>query len=341
MTQARHPEDSLSTMLEAIETDLQAAASILNRSAYYESFYQRIAYHFGWEEASGTASGKRVRPLLCLLCCQASGGEWRQALPAASGLELIHNFSLIHDDIEDNSATRRGRPTLWKAWNLPQALNAGDALLVLSHFTAQRLFSAGVPSDLALEIQRTIDEGCLRVTLGQHLDLEFETRSVVSEQDYLEMIEGKTASLISSACASGAMIGGASPAAADHFREFGRHMGMAFQVQDDILGIWGTPAVTGKPAGDDLLSHKKSLPVLFGLANCKEFSTLWSVANPSEDEIGAMTTVLEGCGALEHAQKAAREHTYLALENLANAKPASPAADQLRDLADRLLTRRS
>jgi geranylgeranyl diphosphate synthase type I len=339
MTQAAPPETTQVQMLRAIEKDLQEATSTLNRSTYYRAFYGRIAYHFGWGVKSSEALGKRVRPLLCLLCCQASGGKWRSALPAASGLELIHNFSLIHDDIEDNSATRRGRPTLWKAWSLPQALNAGDALLVLSHLTSQRLVATGIEPRLALEVQRLIDEGCLRVTLGQHLDLDFETRQEISELDYLEMIEGKTASLIAAACAAGAMVGGSTPDRVDHFRMFGHHMGMAFQIQDDILGIWGAPEITGKPAGDDLISHKKSFPVVFGLANCEAFTRLWSIPRPSAQQVQAMTTALEECGALAHAQSAAQKHTELALDHLSDAGPAAPAADDLADLAQRLLKR--
>jgi geranylgeranyl diphosphate synthase type I len=339
MTPAGPSEVSHSSMLGAIESDLQEAIAPIKRSTYYEEFSRRIAYHFGWSEDSGAAAGKRIRPLLCLLCCQASGGNWRAALPAASGLELIHNFSLIHDDIEDDSDTRRGRPTLWRAWNLPQALNAGDALLVLSHLTAQRLNGTGIEPKLALEVQQTIDEGCLRVTLGQHLDLDFETRQTVTEDDYLEMIEGKTASLIAAACASGARLGGADLERAGHFRKFGLHMGMAFQILDDILGIWGAPEITGKPAGDDLLSHKKSLPVIYGLAHGKTFAQLWSLNDPSQQDIAAMRTALEECGALSRAQASAEQHTSSALEHLERAEPAQPAAQALEDLANRLLTR--
>ncbi len=339
MTTHGPAEGARTDMLRAIEADLQEATSPLNRSAYYKGFSQRIAYHFGWQDASLEASGKRIRPLLCLLCCQAAGGDWHGALPAASGLELIHNFSLIHDDIEDNSATRRGRPTLWKAWSLPQALNAGDALLILSHLTSQRLVFSGVAPSLALDVQARIDEACLRVTLGQHLDLDYEARQSITEADYLEMIEGKTASLIAAACASGAMVAGASMDRVEHFRQFGHHMGMAFQILDDILGIWGTPDITGKPSGDDLVSHKKSLPVVFGLTHCESFLPLWSLPIPSPSDIAAMRAALEDCGALDHAQSSAEHHTDLALEHLEHAQPAAPAAEELTQLANRLLTR--
>jgi geranylgeranyl diphosphate synthase type I len=177
------------------------------------------------------------------------------------------------------------------------------------------------------------------VTLGQHLDLDYETRQEITEEDYLEMIEGKTASLIAASCAAGAMLGGASSDRVDHFRKFGHHMGMAFQILDDILGIWGAPEITGKPSGDDLISHKKSLPVVFGLTHCESFLPLWNLPRPSATDIDAMKASLESCGALAHAQSGAGHHTDLALEHLELAKPAAPAADQLRNLANRLLTR--
>ncbi len=261
------------------------------------------------------------------------------ALPAASGLELIHNFSLIHDDIEDNSATRRGRPTLWKAWNLPQALNAGDALLILSHLTSQRLTSAGIGPELALKVQTTIDEGCLRVTLGQHLDLDFEARQEISEEDYLEMIQGKTASLIAASCAAGAMVGGAAPDVVAHFRSSDITWAWLFKFWTISWGFGGLPEITGKPAGDDLRFHKKSLPVVYGLAHCEAFMKLWSLPQPSTSDIDQMKADLEACGALDHAQSTAGQHTDLALEHLDDARPAAPAAQALKDLANRLLTR--
>lgn len=339
MTTAWTISERFAEELQAIETDLQEAASPLRQSDYYADIWRHVAYHFGWDPSGPGTIGKRIRPLLTVLCAQGAGGNWHQALPAASGLELIHNFSLIHDDIEDRSDTRRGRETLWKAWTLPQALNAGDALLVLSHLTCQRLVERGMAPGLALEAQRMIDRSCLQVTLGQYLDLDFETRDQVTEADYLEMISGKTASLIAAACGAGALVGGASPAGVHDYYLFGEHMGMAFQILDDILGIWGSPAVTGKPAGDDLSTHKKTFPVVYGLVHCEAFHKLWTAGSESALDIPALVESLETCGALEHAQEAAAMHTEKSLQHLQAAVPHPPAADLLADLAQHLLTR--
>jgi geranylgeranyl diphosphate synthase type I len=339
MTTAWTIAERFAEELRAIEHDLQQAVSPLKQSDYYADIWRHVAYHFGWDSSEAASAGKRIRPLLTVLCAQGAGGDWRLALPAASGLELIHNFSLIHDDIEDRSDTRRGRATLWKAWTMPQALNTGDALLVLSHLACHRLNERGLPPALALEVQQMIDRSCLQVTLGQHLDLDFETREGVTENDYLEMISGKTAALIAAACGSGAMVGGAASAVVQDYYHFGEHMGIAFQILDDILGIWGSPAVTGKPAGDDLATHKKTFPVVFGLSHCEGFHKLWSQPDPSNVDISSMAELLESCGALEHAQQAAATHTQQSLRHLQAAGPHPPASDSLADLAQHLLTR--
>jgi len=325
-------------MLEALEADLHAAASMLDSSAYSE-MAEMVAYHLGWTDDGAGAKGKRIRPLLTLLCCAAAKGVWRDALPAASAVELVHNFSLVHDDIQDKSRERRGRPTLWTRWGIAQAINTGDALLVLSRLSAFRLRASGHPAPTVLEVQRTLDEACLHLTKGQHLDLAFEDRDRVGVAEYMEMIEGKTAALIAAATSAGAALARAAPRVLDAYREFGRNLGLAFQIQDDILGIWGAPAVTGKPAGDDLIARKKTLPVLHGLENSADFARQWSSGSTSGEAIAAMTRELEGCGALDHAHTAAGEHTQASLESLDRARPEGPAGGELRDLARRLLRR--
>lgn len=333
-------EDSLTAqMLGLIEEDLKQAVKRIPASPAYDQMRQMVTHHFGWEPENPNPSGKRIRPLLTLLTAQATGGEWRTAVPAATGVELIHNFSLIHDDIEDHSDTRRGRPTLWREWGLAQALNTGDALLVLSHMSGRRLAERGLPDALCLTVQSIMDHACLDLTGGQHLDLAFEQQDGVQEAEYLEMIRGKTAALLAAATQVGALIAGAEDVRAGHFRDFGAHMGMAFQIQDDILGIWGAPEVTGKPAGDDLRARKQTLPVVFGLAECPEFAQVWRTPSRDDHAIEGMTASLEGCGALEHARELARRNTDSALGHLQSAEPASPAAEELRGLAGRLLRR--
>jgi geranylgeranyl diphosphate synthase type I len=327
-----------SQMLEALEADLRAATAMLEMGPYAE-MAEMVAHHFGWGEGDSRARGKRIRPLLALLCCGAAGGVWQDALPAASAVELIHNFSLAHDDIQDESPERRGRPTLWARWGVPQAINTGDALLVLARLSTFRLRASGHTEATVLEVQRTLDEACLHLTKGQHLDLVFEGRERVTVEEYLEMIEGKTGALVAAATTAGAALAHSAPRIVEAYRDFGRHLGLAFQILDDVLGIWGAPEVTGKPAGDDLKSRKKTLPVLFGLENSAPFRRLWSARSSGKERLTEMRSALEGCGALEHARAAAAAHTDRALDSLERAHPQGAEAAELRDLARRLLQR--
>jgi geranylgeranyl diphosphate synthase type I len=337
MSRAGPPATSVAEMLEAVEVELQASVEELDRDAGGE-MVEMVSYHLGWRDQP-SGKGKRLRPLLGLLCCRSAGGDWQTCLPMACAVELIHNFTLIHDDIEDQSDTRRGRITIWKRWGIAQAINTGDAVLILAHLSCQRLRRAGVPPSTVLEVQRTLDEACLRLTVGQYQDLAFESQDDVSESAYLEMVEGKTAALIAACTRSGAMVAGADADTVEAYRQFGQHLGLSFQIQDDILGIWGAPEVTGKPAGDDLRSRKKSLPILYGMHSSDEFASLWSEADPGEVGIGAMTETLERIGALRYAQDAARRHMDLALTSLDAAHPLQPAADELRRLSLSLLGR--
>ncbi len=337
MTAAEAPTLA-SQMLEALEADLRAATGPLEPGPY-AAMTEMVAYHLGWIEGDAAARGKRIRPLLALLCCGAAGGAWQEALPAASAIELIHNFSLAHDDIQDQSRERRGRPTLWARWGTAQAINTGDALLVLARLSTMRLRGSGHPESTVLDVQRALDEACLHLTKGQHLDLAFEKRERVTVEEYIEMIEGKTAALVAASAACGALLARAAPRLLEAYRDFGRNLGLAFQILDDVLGIWGAPGLTGKPAGDDLKARKKTLPVLFGLEHSAPFAALWAATDDSEGSPAEMTSLLESCGALEHAHRAAGAHTERALDSLARARPAGPAAEELRALALRLLQR--
>lgn len=326
-----------SEMLEAVELELKAAIEQLDRDAGGE-MVEMIRYHLGWRDQP-TKKGKRLRPLLGLLCCQAAGGEWPQCLPMACAVELIHNFTLIHDDIEDQSDTRRGRITIWKRWGVAQAINTGDAVLILSHLSCQRLRRSGVATSTVLDVQRALDEACLRLTVGQYQDLAFEDLEDISEATYLEMVEGKTAALIAAGTQSGALVAEADAACVESYREFGHHLGLSFQIQDDILGIWGTPEITGKPAGDDLRLRKKSLPILYGMHSSNEFTSLWADPDPGEAELRAMTETLERIGALSYAQDMAQTHMDMALASLDAARPTQPAAGELQRLSLSLLGR--
>jgi geranylgeranyl diphosphate synthase, type I len=231
--------------------------------------YGMMRYHLGWADEhfhfKPAPSGKRLRPILCLLSCAELGGDPTQALPAAAAIELLHNFSLIHDDIEDGDEFRHHRPTLWKVWGAPLGINAGDGMFTLAFAAMQRLTQRGVNSKATLAILNQFTQTCLSLTEGQYLDISFEQRPVISVDEYMHMIQGKTAALIGASVAIGARIAGATTSQQTDMLQFGHSMGLAFQIQDDILGIWGDPATTGKPVGSDILNRKKSLPLIYAL----------------------------------------------------------------------------
>ena len=325
--------DLTSPMLEAVHADLRLVSELLREDSSAE-LHEMAAHHFGWEEEGGP--GKGVRPLLCLLSNAAAGGDWKLAVPAATGIELIHNFSLIHDDIEDGSDLRRHRPTIWKLWGLPQAVNAGDALFALAGLSSYRLLDLGHDASTVLHIQQLLDESCLDLTKGQYLDLSFDVNEPKVLERYLEMIQNKTASLVAASAAAGAMSAGVSENKVRAYRTFGHHLGLAFQILDDLLGTWGSEDNMGKPVGADVESRKPSYPPIYALENSPEFGRLWNDARASNKEVIA---ALDKSGARIAARDAAAKQTALAFESLSSASPSEPAASELRTLADRLLVR--
>jgi geranylgeranyl diphosphate synthase type I len=323
-------------MLAAVEAELESVLREVLPGPYAE-VEAMVRHHFGWE--AGAVPGKRVRPLLTLLCTAGAGGDWRRAVPVAASVELIHNFSLVHDDIEDSSKTRRGRPTVWSRWGVPQALNTGDVLFVAAHLACHRLVGGGTSLETAYAAQRELDDACLQLTLGQHLDLAFEPRPTVAAEEYLQMIAGKTASLLAAAAGIGAVVAQASPKVHDAYRKFGWNLGMAFQLLDDLLGIWGQPGQTGKSAADDLRQGKKTYPVLLGLQQSPEFGGLWAAARGNPPQVDGLRRALESCGAESETRRQAELYTARAMEALQAAEPCPPASDELRTLAERLLRR--
>lgn len=327
-------------MLPGIEAELRRAVAQCDGEGLAE-LHEMLAYHMGWEgEGAGSAAtGKRIRPLLVLLSAAAVCNEWSPALPAAAAVELLHNFSLIHDDIQDNSPLRRGRPTVWKIWGIPQAINAGDTMLTLAHLALLRLRETATPA-VALRAADLLQRTCLHLTQGQYLDIAYENRGDLSLDSYWPMVSGKTAALLSACTALGAMAGGAGEERLAAFSEFGRALGLAFQAQDDILGLWGDAALTGKSAESDLLAGKKSLPILFGLRQDGAFARRWRQGPIQASEVQQLTAQLEQEGARAFAQDAADRLTSQALEALQRADALPPAGAALRELALQLLNRK-
>jgi geranylgeranyl diphosphate synthase type I len=324
---------------QAVEEELRQVVFLVNGKGC-EQLHNMLAYHMGWEgeNAGEEAQGKRIRPLLVLLTCASAGGQWPHALPAAAAVELVHNFSLIHDDIEDQSPLRRGRPTVWSRWGVAQAINAGDAMFTLAHLSMLRLDKV-TSASVAVEACRLINTTSLRLTQGQHLDLAYESQAGLSSDAYWSMVHGKTAALLAASTELGALVAGARQERREAFSEFGAALGLAFQAKDDLLGIWGDVALTGKSTDSDLLSGKKSLPIIFGLSHDGAFAKRWSQGSISAAEIPTLAAQLEREGARDYTQRTANRLTEQALASLKTAGPQGEAGEALVELTNKLLSR--
>lgn len=256
---------------------------------YNLPLYDMMRYHLGWTDEEGrpaaSGSGKALRPTLCLLACEAAGAPAARALPAATAVELVHNFSLIHDDIQDDDGERRHRATVWKIWGKAQAINAGTAMKIVANMALMRSGKTGAPADLCQRMRTLLDSATLHLIEGQYLDISFETRSDVGVDEYLTMIRGKTAALIACSMELGALSGSGDGPTAQRLRDFGENMGIAFQVRDDILGIWADPRTTGKQQGNDIRRRKKSLPAVCALSEGDERDRRTVAAIYGKDEV--------------------------------------------------------
>lgn len=279
--------------------------------------YSLMRYHLGWEDASGrpevSRGGKLLRPALCLLCCEAAGGEARAALPAAAAIELLHNFTLIHDDIEDGSTERHGRDTVWRVWSAALAINAGDGMFALAHLALLQLEDEGHEPARVAHAAKMLDETTLRLAEGQHLDL---AGTATDRASYLSMIEGKSAVLLGASCGLGALAAGADGATVDALYEFGRRLGLGFQIRDDVLGVWGDPSDTGKRADDDLRAGKRSFPVVVALERASAEQRELLKESLGTDRIERALELLETLGARGECERAALEHAEAAVAAL-------------------------
>ncbi len=330
-------------MLTEIELELKNQVSRLDKPQT-KNYFEMLTYHLGWsgEGAGPAAGGKRIRPLLVLLTLAAAGdsGTWKSGLPAAAAVELIHNFSLVHDDIQDHSPKRRGRNTVWVNWGIPQAINAGDGLFILSNLAMLDLHKV-FPAETVMRAADTLQNTCLDLTRGQYLDMSYEKRVDLGMEDYWPMVTGKTAALLSGCCALGAILASADEHVVDAYRSFGHYLGLAFQVQDDILGIWGNEAMTGKSTASDLVEGKKSLPVLAGLEKKGNFAERWKKGPILQEEVEEIARELAAEGIYSYANDIAIQLTDLALNNLKAADPAGEAGIELMNLTNQLTGRNS
>jgi geranylgeranyl diphosphate synthase type I len=301
------------------------------------------AYHLGWVDQDGVPvaanTGKAIRPTLALLAAEAVGGSSHDALPAAAAVELVHNFSLVHDDVIDRDLTRRHRPTTWTVFGLGPAVLAGDGLLGLAF--AVLAASGHAAAQWAGE---TVSEAVMGMVEGQCVDLSFEGRNDVRLAECFAMAERKTALLISCACAVGATFGGGRPADVEHLRRFGLHLGFAFQLVDDLLGIWGNPAVTGKSARSDLQSRKKSFPVVAALVSRhragRELAELFACDRSLSDaDVAHAAVLVERAGGRAWAERQRDLFVARALDDLDRARPADRAGRELRSMVSALTSR--
>lgn len=332
---------------DSIRAAMQAAIPQPASSEAAE-FYQMMEYHLGWRDeqlAPATANtGKLIRPLLAILACRTLGGGDAHALPLAAALQLIHDFSLIHDDIEDHSSQRRGRTTLWTLWGLEIGINTGDGMFAVAHRALYGLADAGVAPTTVLAVLRAFEDTILRICEGQHLDMTGEGRFDISEERYLQMIRCKTAALIEAATGLGARLATGDAAQVAAMSTFGDALGMAFQMQDDLLDIWGDPKLTGKPLAADLLQRKMSLPMVHAYQHAGPDRTIIERIYRQEQvepaDIAELLALLERTGSRAHVAALANHEHERALAALARVRPIDTAALQaLHDLAESLLNR--
>ncbi|MFD7287987.1 family 2 encapsulin nanocompartment cargo protein polyprenyl transferase [Streptomyces sp. NPDC059863] len=306
---------------------------------------RRVAmYHFGWEHADGTPAlgrtGKAIRPALVLAATRSLGGDPHHAVRAAVAVELAHNFTLLHDDVIDEDPTRRNRATAWTVFGIPDAIIAGDAMMAL----ALRLLAED-PHPASAAASARLAACVIELCAGQQADCSFERRDPheVSLDECVAMATAKTGALLGASCALGALYAGAREEQVAALDAFGREAGLAFQLIDDLIGIWGDPDRTGKPAGADLAAHKKSLPVVAALASgtpaAAELAELYRGPMDAEAVVRAAAAV-ERAGGRDWAQLQAAERMSRAVHELSRAVPDMSAADDLLALAE-FVTRRS
>ncbi|MFD3540066.1 family 2 encapsulin nanocompartment cargo protein polyprenyl transferase [Streptomyces sp. NPDC058662] len=325
---------------EAVDPELRRAVQSLPGGM------RRVAmYHFGWEHADGTPAagnaGKAVRPALVLAAARALRGPGRDAddtVRAAAAVELAHNFTLLHDDVIDQDVRRRGRATAWAVFGTPDAIITGDAMMAL----ALRILAED-PHPASAAASARLAACVIELCAGQQADCAFERREEVSLDECVAMATAKTGALLGCACALGALYAGAGPDEADAMDAFGREAGLAFQLIDDLIGIWGDPVHTGKPAGADLIARKKSLPVVAaltsGTAAGQELAELY--AGPmTGDAVRRAAEAVDRAGGRDWAQAHAADRMGRAVQQLSRAVPDLGAAGGLLALAE-FVTRRT
>lgn len=311
---------------------------------------QMVRFHLGWVEPDGeptqtelrrAVQGKRIRPYLTFLAADALGGNIEDVAPLAAAIELLHNFTLIHDDIQDRSPNRRHRATVWRIWGDAQAINAGDALFATAQRTLLRTPISTVSPERLLVVMEAFNAMTIEIVQGQTSDLEFEHSHQVTADDYLRMIGGKTAAILKFSAWAGAMIAGADDDVAHRLGTMGESLGLGFQVRDDVLGVWGSHEMTGKDQSDDIRRRKKSLPILLlmeqaTLLEHERLTTLYSGEIIDEAGVIEVRAMLDDHDIETQATAAVTAYHADAMAALAGVIPAesSPMLDELLKTLD-------
>jgi len=309
-----------------------------------------MQYHLGWVDQNGapaknpSAQGKALRPTLCLFACEALQGNLQRALPAAAALELIHNFSLIHDDIQDQDLERRHQPTVWGLWGIPRALLAGDMMQSLGDLEILGCSRSSVGPSITLKVSEILTESYLEMIEGQCLDLGFESRDDITADDYLQMIACKTGALIRSSLHIGALLATDDSESTDAFARFGSYLGRAYQIRDDYLGIWGDENATGKSSDNDIRRRKKSFPVVFALERAiggsrDDLIRIYGQDSLDDSDVERVTAILEEVGAPEYAESLIQKSAESAVEALAQVALPCWARREVTELVDFLARR--
>lgn len=315
----------LKKYLKDIEEELKK--NVCEPSPKYKGAYDMMRYFLGWQDEKGKpindpkARGKRFRPTLCLLVCESICGEYKQALPAAAALELFHNFTLIHDDIEDHDEYRRHKKTVWKIWGIEQTINTGDAMLILSELAALSTQRLAVSSEKKLKAIETLNQVFLKVIEGQFLDIGFEERMDVTVSEYLEMNTKKTAELVSGACKIGATLATDDKKMIRQWQGFGLNFGLSYQIYDDVCSIWEKEENTGKPKAGDIRKKKKTLPVLYTLSKLdkdkrEELLNIYNKKELNDADINKVINLLDKVKARNYTMKIALDYKQKALDIL-------------------------
>ena len=326
------------TRVAAIDDEIRSL--LTQAEPALQPFYGMMQYHLGLD-AERPRGGKRLRPLLCTLVFEALGGDAARVLPVGAAVELLHNFTLIHDDIEDQDPRRHHRPTVWSVWGVPQAINAGDGMYAISRVAVQRLRQHGFPAERILDLSALLDQTCVRVCEGQFLDISFESRTDVTAERYRGMAAKKTGALFAASAQGPAILATDERAVHDQLARFGAEFGQSYQAYDDLQGVWGTSERTGKVEMNDLVKRKKSLPVALAFERASPkvraaLDALFAAPAPlPTEDVEKIRAILEELDIRSAIEREISEHRDRAQDVLRRVP--SVAAGGARDALERLV----